>query len=96
MAIRVPWNEQEALLLFDAYEKIQNNPERKSALTSALSINLRRMAVERGITIDDTFRNYTGISMRLSEIDKILHPDARGLTKTSELFRSSADLYAKH
>ena len=96
MAMRIPWNEQEALLLFDTYEKIQNNPDKKSALVSALSINLRRMAVDRGVTIDDTFRNNTGISMRLSEIDKILHPDNKGLTKTSELFRSSADLYAKH
>ena len=34
--------------------------------------------------------------MRLSEIDKILHPDKTGLTKTSELFRTSADLYIKH
>lgn len=96
MAIRVPWNEQETLLLFDTYEKIQKNPDKKSALTTALSINLRRMAVDRNVSIDETFRNYTGISMRLSEIDKILHPDNKGLSKTSELFRSNADLYAKH
>ena len=96
MAIRIPWNEQETLLLFDVYEKIQKNPDKKSALTTALSINLRRMAVDRNVSIDETFRNYTGISMRLSEIDKILHPDNKGLSKTSELFRSSADLYAKH
>ena len=96
MAIRIPWNEQETLLLFDAYEKIQKNPDKKSALTTALSINLRRMAVDRNVSIDETFRNYTGISMRLSEIDKILHPDNKGLSKTSELFRSSADLYTKH
>lgn len=79
MAIRIPWNEQEALLLFDAYEIIQSNPDQKSALTSALSINLRRMAIDRGVLIDDTFRNYAGINMRLSEIDKILHPDIRSV-----------------
>ena len=96
MAIRIPWDEQEALLLFDTYEKIQKNPGKKSALTRALSINLRRMAIDRDVRIDDIFRNYTGIAMRLSEIDKILHPDNNGLTKTSELFRSCADLYTKH
>ena len=96
MAIRIPWNDQETLLLFDAYEKIQKNPDKKSALTAALSNNLRRMAVEQNVSIDETFRNYTGIIMRLSEINKILHPGNKGLTKTSELFRSSADLYAKH
>lgn len=96
MAIRVPWNEQEALLLLDAYDKIQKNPDKKAALITALSINLRRMATDRGVLIDDTFRNYAGISMRLSEINKILYPDDSGLTKTSELFRSSAELYNKH
>lgn len=34
--------------------------------------------------------------MRLSEIEKILHPDNTGLTKTSGLFRTSAELYTKH
>ncbi len=96
MAQRIPWTEQEALLLFDTYEKIQRNPEKKSVLVAALSINLRRRAVDQRVTIDDTYRNYTGISMRLSEIDKILHPDNTGLTKTSELFRTSAELYTKH
>lgn len=96
MAIRIPWDEQEALLLFDTYEKIQKNPDKKSALTAALSINLRRMAISRGIKIDDTFRNYAGIAMRLSEVDKILHPDNAGLTKTSELFRTCAVLYTQH
>ena len=84
------------MLLFDTYEKINKNVDKKSALTAALSINLRRMAIDRGVLIDDTFRNYAGIGMRLSEIDKILHPDNKGLTKTSELFRTSAELYVKH
>lgn len=96
MAIRISWDEQEALLLFDTYETIQKRPDRKNALTAALSINLRRMAIDRNISIDETFRNHAGISMRLSEIDKILHPNNTGLTKTSELFRTVAELYTKH
>ena len=96
MAIRIPWSEQEALLLFDAYEKIQKYPDKKSELTAALSINLRRMAIDHGISVDDAFRNYAGIGMRLSEIDQILHPENKGLTKTSELFRSCANLYTHH
>lgn len=96
MAIRINWDEQEALLLFDTYEQIEKYPDRKSALISALSINLRRRAKDNGIAIDDTFRNIAGIGMRISEIDKILHPDIKGLTKTSELFRKTADLYSNH
>lgn len=76
LAKRIPWDEQEALLLFDTYEKIEKNPEKKIAIISALSINLRRRAQDNGMTIDDTFRNNAGISMRISEVDKILHATA--------------------
>lgn len=93
---RIPWDEQEALLLFDTYEKIEKYPTKKIAIISALSINLRRRAQDNGITIDDIFRNNSGIGMRISEIDKILHPEKPGLTKTSELFRTTAALYGKH
>lgn len=96
LAKRIPWDEQEALLLFDTYEIIEKNPEKKIAIISALSINLRRRAQDNGMTIDDTFRNNAGISMRISEVDKILHPKKSGLTKTSELFRTTAVLYSKH
>lgn len=96
MTKRIPWDEQEALLLFDTYEKIEKYPPKKIAIISALSINLRRRAQDNGITIDDIFRNNAGIGMRISEIDKILHPEKPGLTKTSELFRTTAALYSKH
>lgn len=96
MAMRISWDEQEALLLFDTYEKIQKSPDKKAALTTALSINLRRRATDRGLSIDDVFRNRTGISMRLSEIEKILYPQNSGLTNTSELFRTTAELYVNH
>jgi len=86
MATRIPWSEQEALLLFDTYEKIQKSPEKKAVLATALSINLRRRAVDQGMTIDETFRNYTGINMRLSEIEKILHPDSTGLRRLQSFF----------
>ena len=96
MAKRIPWDEQEALLLFDAYEKVQKHPEKKSALINALSINLRRRATNNNVSVDDTFRNCAGIAMRLSEVEKILHPDKSGLVKTSELFRTTAELYCSH
>ena len=93
MAKRIPWNEQEALLLFDTYDKVQKHPEKKSALINALSINLRRRTADNNVSADDTFRNCAGISMRLSEVEKILHPDKSGLVKTYELFRTTAELY---
>lgn len=96
MVKRIPWDDQEAYLLFDTYEKINRYPEQRSALINALSINLRRRATDNNVEIDEAFRNYAGISMRISEIEKILHPEIKGLTKTSELFRTTADLYQNH
>lgn len=96
MAKRIPWSEQEALLLFDTYDKIQKAPTYKPALTAALSVNLRRMAKDNRLTIDSSFRNLNGIGMRLLEIEKILNPEAIGLTNTSELFRTTAKLYSNH
>lgn len=78
MAQRVLWDEQEALLLFDAYDKILKTPEDKRALMNALSINLRRRAKDKGIVIDDAFRNNAGVAMRISEIEKIMNPDDGG------------------
>lgn len=63
---RIPWDEQEALLLFDTYEKIEKYPTKKIAIISALSINLRRRVQDNGITIDDIFRNNAGIGMTSS------------------------------
>ena len=71
MANRVSWDEQEALLLFDAYEKIEKQPEKRSEIVCALSINLRRKARDKGAEIDGTFRNTNGVNMRLLEIKKI-------------------------
>ncbi|MGN0169203.1 MAG: hypothetical protein ACI39H_00390 [Lachnospiraceae bacterium] len=96
MAKRILWEEPEALLLFDAYELIQNSPDKRKLIVSALSINLRRRAKDLKISIDDVFRNQAGINMRLLEIEKILHPESSGLSNTSALFRSIADMYINH
>ena len=93
---RIPWDKEEALLLFDAYDKLQHHQNKKSEIINALSINLRRRAHDKGLEADATFRNNNGIKMRLYEVEKILHPDKPGLTKTSDLFRATAKLYVQH
>lgn len=96
MAKRIPWEEQEALLLLEVYDLIQKNPEKKKELSEALSINLRRRANDNKLVIDDKFRNQAGINMRLLEIEKILHPDHNKFGNTSELFIRITDLYSNH
>lgn len=96
MAKRILWEEPEALLLFDAYDLMQAHPEKRREIINAMSINLRRRAFDLQIPVDDVFRNPTGINMRLQEIEKILHPESIGLSNTSALFRSTAEMYSNH
>ena len=96
MTRMIPWCEDEAILLFDTYEQVQKAPELKSSLIKALSIQLRRRAVDNGLKIDDVYRNITGISMRMLEFDKIIKPEGKGLSNTSKLFRDTSNLYVHH
>lgn len=96
MPKRIPWDEVEALLLLDAYDLLQKNPEKRKQIINALSITLRRRAKDQGLDTDEVFRNFAGINMRMMEIEKILHPESIGLEKTSALFKSTAMLYKTH
>ena len=96
MAKRILWDEEEAILLLDAYDLICKNPVLRSEIVCALSVNLRRRATDKGKRIDDVFRNNTGINMRLQEITKLVDPTSAGLTNTSALFRDTVDLFLKH
>lgn len=96
MAKRILWEEPEALLLFDAYDLMQAHPEKRREIINAMSINLRRRVFDLQIPVDDVFRNPTGINMRLQEVEKILHPESIGLSNTSALFRSTAEMYSNH
>lgn len=96
MAKRVHWNEEEAILLLDAYDLSVKHPELRSEIVCALSVNLRRMATDNGMKVDDVFRNNAGINMRLYEVAKIINPSAVGLDNTSSLFREMVALYTNH
>ena len=62
MAIRVKWNEYETALLIDTFWKIEDNHSKKHKLIASLSANLRQMAINDGLKIDDKYRNVNGIA----------------------------------
>ena len=70
MSKRIPWNEQEITLLFRAYECVTNGTEINTEAIE-LSKLLRELAVDRGILIDDTFRNINGIKMQLANVQHL-------------------------
>lgn len=64
------WDKYEVALLIEAYQNIkQGRVDKKSALI-ALSQNLRKMAQNENLEIDDTFRNMNGMQWQLGFIER--------------------------
>ena len=63
------WTEQEAAVLLDAYLKVQEYPEKRKEIVQQVSDQLRQMALNQGMEISDTFRNYAGINFRMYSME---------------------------
>ncbi len=66
MALRILWDNEEAAILLDAYLKTCSGVISRKDAVSSVSNDLRQRAVNKGIAIDDIFRNENGISMQMS------------------------------
>lgn len=69
MASKVPWSRQEAAILLDGYIKLQNGGLPRLRIIKQVSIDLRKMAVNNGVEIDDIFRNENGISFQMQSME---------------------------
>ena len=92
MPIRIPWDRYEVALLFQAYEKVANGAD-MNAEAAILSDTLRKLAVDRGITIDDTYRNINGMKMQLRNIQYLFTNGKKGLSSSSTLIRDMFRIY---
>ena len=72
MAVRIPWNQSEAILLVDAYFMIENGTISRKLAVQLISEELRKKALLSKMKIDDVFRNTNGINMRFYEIQYIV------------------------
>lgn len=64
------WDKYEVALLIEAYQNIkQGRVDRNTALV-ALSQNLRQIAINEGLEIDDTFRNLNGMQWQMGFIER--------------------------
>ena len=89
---RILFDKFEAAILLDGYLQTLNGKDRKQAVKE-VSESLRKMAVNRGLTIDKTFRNFTGIFMQMAVIEYLYTNGRLGLKHTSKLFSHLIDLY---
>ena len=89
---RVPWDKYETSLLIECFWNIENKKINRVDAVRELSSRLRRMAKNRGIEVDDYYRNENGISMQLSNIALAFFPDRPAMHRTA-LFDEMANLY---
>lgn len=64
MAIRIPWDKYEAIILLEAWLQVKAGVP-KLQMVNLVSYQLRTNALNQGIEIDDIFRNTNGISFQL-------------------------------
>lgn len=98
--VRQPkWDVYEAAVLLEGYlESLQGNRP-KTHIIREVSETLREMAVNRGITIDDVFRNYNGISYQIKSMESAYcgHtayvPSTKLFDEIVEIYRSNQRRY---
>ena len=93
MALRIPWNIEEAVLMLDMLLKsLDGKLTRKEAIRQ-VSEKLRRRAVNRGIEFDDIFRNENGITFQMSALEVAYTGRKTKLKQPTKLFVETVNLY---
>ena len=93
MALRIPWDIEEAVLMLDMLLKsLDGKLTRKEAIRQ-VSEKLRRRAVNRGIEIDDIFRNENGITFQMSALEVAYTGIKTKLKQPTKLFVETVNLY---
>ena len=91
--LRIPWNIYESALLLDTYLRIERGDITRKYAVSELSTDLREMAINQGIKIDDVYRNENGISMHLYHMMYALTDGKSGLANTAKVYYQIVQIY---
>ena len=101
MARQAPFTEYEAVLLLDAYLRtLYDDTLRKDAVKDC-SEALRRIAINKGIEIDDAYRNIGGISFQMASMEsafrgkKIEKPATKLFTETVSIYKNDRKKYER-
>lgn len=92
MPVRIPWDRYEVALLFSIYERIVNGSDISSE-AAKLSADLRALAIKRGVTIDETYRNVNGMKMQIANVQYLFTNGKKGLAGASAMIRQMYELY---
>ncbi len=92
MVVKIPWSQDEAVVLLDALIKVRNGELSRKEAVNDVSEELRQMAINKGINIDDIYRNKNVINYQLSCLEDLLIEGKNSL-HSAEIFRKTIDLY---
>lgn len=93
MSVRIEWDEHEqAVLLCALISVLDHKIERKQAIAE-VSQQLRKLAVSRGIVIDDKYRNENGIALQMSKLEYAFTNGKSGLHVDSGWYFSIVRTY---
>ena len=93
MALKIPWEQEEAVILLDALLKVRNGDITRKEAVANVSNELRQRAINKGIKIDDIFRNINGIGLQMSFMEYIITDGKQGMPQASKLFKETIKLY---
>lgn len=91
--IKVKWDLEEAIALYDVYLKSKQKLDVDEKNLKNLSNVLKKRAKIKGFKIDDKFRNLTGLSMQIRCIHFVVTNGKEGLSNASHIFYEANDLY---
>ena len=89
------WDMYEAVILLDGYLEVLQANQSKARIVKRVSADLRQMAVNRNIEIDDTYRNENGISYQIQSMDSA-YKGERVYVAATRLFEEAVKLYRTH
>lgn len=93
MSLKIPWNEHEqAILLRSLINVLKHKVKRKYAIAE-VSKQLRNLAMQQGLTIDDKFRNENGIALQMSKLEYAFTNGKSGMYVNSGWYFSIVEIY---
>lgn len=93
--LRVRWDIEEAVALFDLYFRNLENRNISIEELERLSAMYYRRAIELKINTDEKFRNISGLRMQLGCIHYVVTEGKAGMSGASKLFYDTYELYKK-
>lgn len=95
MPQKLPWNEDETLILLDALLQVLSGTLSRKDAVDFVSQKLRAYAIHHGTAIDAVFRNQNGIRLQMSIMECAYTNGERGLKQheVPKLFQNVVSLY---